>query len=53
MKLLERTSEPIEVKLHCTSRIRKWAFENAYTLVFLVFMFVITWIIAVVLNYAK
>ena len=27
--------EPIEIEIPCRSRIRKWAFENAFTLIFL------------------
>lgn len=27
-----------------TRRVKQWAFDNAYTLIFLSFMFVVTWI---------
>jgi len=27
--------EPIEIEIPCKSRVRKWAFENAFTLIFL------------------
>ena len=36
--------EPISVKLTCNSRIRKWAFENAYTLIVMMVLFGITWL---------
>lgn len=43
--------EPIEVTLLCRSRVKKWAYDNAYTLAFLSVMFVVTWIVLVVVEY--
>lgn len=39
-KLIE--SEPIEIRTR--SRIKVWAFNNGYTLIFLSAMFIITWL---------
>jgi hypothetical protein len=33
--------EPIEIEIPCKSKLRKWAFENAYTLIFLSILCVI------------
>lgn len=35
-----------------SDRVRKWAAKNAYTLIFLSSMFVITWIVTVTVHYA-
>src|SRR5687767_8177291 len=45
---LQEVITPIEIQLTCKSRVKKWAFDNAYTLIFLSCMFVITWCIIVV-----
>jgi hypothetical protein len=39
------------VHLECDDRIRKWAWENAYMLVFLSGCFVITWLVFLVTNF--
>lgn len=39
--------EKVEITLTTNSKIKKWAFENAYTLVFLSIMFVLTWAVFV------
>lgn len=36
--------EPINIVIPCTSRIRKWAFENAWLLIVLAVLFIPTWI---------
>jgi hypothetical protein len=43
--------EPVKVHLLCQSRIKKWAFDNAYTLIFLAVMFFITWTVEVVIKF--
>lgn len=32
-------------------RIRQWAHDNAFTLIFLTTMFVVTWMVSVVVNF--
>jgi hypothetical protein len=49
---LREAVRPINIQLTCRSKIRKWAFENAYTLIFLSIFYVITWVLIVVANYA-
>lgn len=34
-EVIHKVREPIEIEITCRSKIRKWAFENAYTLIFL------------------
>jgi hypothetical protein len=41
---LQDVREPIFVQLSCRSKIRKWAYENAYTLVLIAVLFAITWV---------
>jgi hypothetical protein len=36
------------VHLECDDRIRKWAWENGYTLIFLSVCFLITWVVILV-----
>lgn len=36
--------EPINITLSCNSRVRKWAYDNAYTLILLAVLFAPTWI---------
>jgi hypothetical protein len=48
IRLLEEIREPIYVQLPCRSKIRKWAYENAYTLVLIAILFAITWVAMVV-----
>lgn len=36
--------EPVEIVLPCKSRVKKWAFENAYMLALVFGLFVATWI---------
>lgn len=36
--------EPVEIVLPCKSRVKKWAFENAYMLALVFGLFVTTWI---------
>jgi hypothetical protein len=36
--------EKIHILIPCRSKVRKWAFENAYLLVVMAVMFAITWI---------
>ena len=48
---LKRITEPIEIQLFCHSKIRKWAFDNAYTLIFLSSFFIVTWILMVVISF--
>lgn len=52
MKMVDHLREPLNIEITCTSRIRKWAYENAFTLIFLTAMFIITWIVIVVAKYA-
>jgi len=33
------------------SRIRKWAYENAYTLIFVSVYFMVTWVVVVLASY--
>lgn len=40
--------EPVDIIIPCKSKIKKWAFENAYTLIFLAFMFIVTWVIMII-----
>lgn len=40
-------------KIICNNKLRKWATENAYTLIFLSSMFIITWIIQGVLAWVR
>lgn len=40
--------EPIQITLTTPSKIRKWAFENAYTLIAMAIFFIITWILIVI-----
>jgi hypothetical protein len=52
MKTLEKIREPLNIELTCTSKVKKWAFDNAYMLIFISVFFTITWILSVVLKYA-
>lgn len=40
--------EPINIVIPCKSKLRKWAFENAYTLIIMAFFFGITWVVMIV-----
>jgi hypothetical protein len=44
MYLFSSFREPIKVSIECRSKLRKWAYDNAYTLVFMSVLFAITWI---------
>jgi hypothetical protein len=46
-ELFQKARTPITVYIPYGSRFRKWAYDNAYTLVFLTVMFFITWIVSV------
>lgn len=35
--------EPIQIELPCKSKVKKWAFENAYTLILMGVLFALTW----------
>jgi hypothetical protein len=48
---LKQVMAPIEIHITCRSRLRKWAFDNAYTLMFLSAMFVVTWSVIVLVHY--
>lgn len=37
-----------EEYIFCNSRVKKWAYENAFTLIFLSVMFIITWCLIIV-----
>jgi hypothetical protein len=53
---LREIREPIDVILPCRSKIKKWAFENAYVLIVMAIMFGITWLAIFILGvheYAK
>jgi len=52
MKTLDKIREPLNIELTCTSKVKKWAFDNAYMLIFISVFFAITWILSVVLKYA-
>lgn len=41
---IHRVREPIEIVIPCHSKLRKWAFENAYMLILMAILFGITWI---------
>jgi hypothetical protein len=46
-----KIAEPIEVHITCRSKIRKWAYENAYTLIFVsVYHVLATWGIIFVIG---
>ena len=47
---LKQVTKPIEIKIICHSRLRKWAFDNAYTLIFLASLFVVTWVLMLVIH---
>jgi hypothetical protein len=47
-KIPKHWYDDIDILLPCKSRIRKWAFENAYTLIVMGTFFVITWAYLVV-----
>lgn len=56
VSVISQIREPIEIVIPCKSRIRKWAFDNAYTLLLVTFVTIITWIGIFVLGvmiYAK
>jgi hypothetical protein len=48
--ILNKVVKPINVTINCDSKVRKWAYENAYTLTFLSVLFVVTWTIIVMIN---
>lgn len=50
LKVIERVREPIAEEILVRSKVKKWAYHNAYTLIFLSVMFVITWVVAVVTS---
>jgi len=50
LALLRRIGEPINVHITCRSKVRKWAYENAYTLIFASIYFMVTWVIVIVAN---
>jgi len=35
---------PVEIKLTCKSKVKKWAFENAWVLIVMAIGFAITWV---------
>jgi hypothetical protein len=45
---LNEIREPIEIVIPCRSKIRRWAFENAYMLIVMAIFFVITWGVMIV-----
>jgi hypothetical protein len=50
LKVIERVREPIAEEILVRSKVKKWAYHNAHTLIFLSVMFVITWVVAVVTS---
>lgn len=36
--------------IFCRSRVKRWAYHNAYTLIFLTVMFAISWIVTIIVG---
>lgn len=49
MKMIDNMREPIDEHINCRSKFKKWAYDNAYTLIFLSFFFGVTWLIMIVI----
>lgn len=47
---LKAVKEPIDIVLPCRSKIKKWAFENAYMLTLVFILFAITWVAILVVG---
>lgn len=43
-RCISEIREPIDIVLPCRSKVKKWAFENAYTLMTMAVLFGVTWI---------
>ena len=39
----EHVRLPVEIHLTCKSRVKKWAYDNAWTLIVMAICFTITW----------
>lgn len=45
---MKHDSETQLTVIHCRSKLRKWAYDNAYTLLLMAFFFTVTWVAMII-----
>jgi len=48
MKFYDMIKQPYNVRIMCHSRLRKWAYDNAYTLLLMAALFAVTWTVMLI-----